>query len=51
MFKKAMSRIDRLRQMHDELIAEHIRIETQQMLNEGIILALKLQLRKASLKI
>jgi len=50
MFKKAMSRVDRLRQMHNKLIAEHIRIETQQMLSEGMILALKLQLRKSVTK-
>jgi len=47
MFKVAMSRIDSLRQLHAELIAERIRIETQQMLNEGIMLSFELKLRKS----
>lgn len=37
----------RLRQMRAELVAEQIRIETQRMFEEGMILTLKLQLRQS----
>lgn len=41
-----MSSIDRFRQLRSELIAELMRIETQRMVNENMIPALKLQLRQ-----
>lgn len=46
MFNPVFSWIDRLHQVRTELVAEHIRIETQRMFDEGMILSLKLQLRR-----
>jgi signal transduction histidine kinase len=45
-----MSSIDRFRQLRSELIAELMRIETQRMVNENMIPALKLQLRQTIAK-
>lgn len=47
MLNPVISWIDPLLRMHTELIAEHIRTETQLMSNEGMILLLKLQLRRS----
>ncbi len=47
MLNPVISWIDPLRRMCTELIAEHIRVKTQLMFNDGEILLLKLQLRQS----
>ena len=42
-----MTSIANFRQIRSELIADHMRIETQRMLNENLIPAMKMQLRQS----